>query len=215
MSAPVARSWNHIVDWLRENLPETALLVNPPAADKTIVWLETAIGYRLPPDLTEFLKLADGTRHRWIQGRLIPTLFNLIPVEDMLTRRKMLRGIYGVRPRPEDDEPAGSRVVEWLDAFLPIGESGTSVSLFVDLRPGELHGCVCEFSPEQGGHHTAPKWGGVGAMLEDVAEAMVSRRPALQEYIEGAGRLENRGRPMLPAFEEEDGYLRWDWVYED
>jgi cell wall assembly regulator SMI1 len=212
MSAPVAESWDRIVGWLTENLPATANFVNPPAPDKTIFWLETAIGYSLPADLADYLRLADGTRHRWVRGSLIPTLYNLLPAEGMLSERKKWRQVYGEKRRPEDDQPAGTRSDEWLDAFLPIADAAVGVSLFVDLRPGDRYGCVCEFDPESGGHVSAPWWTGVADMFEDVAEAMVNGRPALQEYSNGA---RWRLRPVLPGFEEDDDYLRWDSVYAD
>ncbi|TWD79642.1 cell wall assembly regulator SMI1 [Kribbella amoyensis] len=210
----VTQSWSQIVTWLEQNAPATAALINPPADPKTIRWLETAIGYSLPPDLSEYLRQADGTRHRWVQGRLVPTLYNLVPCEDMLDIHKMWIKISGRGPHLGDADPAGTLSTEWLGAFLPIGESGTSVKLFVDLRPGDLHGCVGEYSPEDGGFHSVPWWPSVGVMLEDLAEAMVNRRPACQEYATATTTAWSKPRPYLPTVEE-DGYLRWDRVYED
>ncbi|MEV6285469.1 hypothetical protein [Kribbella sp. NPDC051770] len=89
----------------------------------------------------------------------------------------------------------------WLDVYLPIAEAADGGVLYVDLAGGPAYGSVCEWwseEPEPGRRC----WGGVGAMLDDVAAAMVDRRPLTRPY----------GRPLLPELDV--GYLRWFDVYD-
>lgn len=210
MNSDVAASWSRIVDWLTVHHPATAALVNPPATAVDLRYLEAAINRPLPADLVALLKLADGTEHRAVRGSLIPTLYNLVPVKDMLSARQMLQQVRhyvsGSGPWAGDDDPAGQRTAEWLDSFLPIADAADTGVLYVDLRDGELRGCVWEWYPEGGGD-SAPRWGSVGEMLDDVATALTDGRPALQTYSEGAVWPEKRISPQLP--EIDDNYLRW------
>ncbi|TDW18971.1 SMI1/KNR4 family protein [Kribbella kalugense] len=206
----VARSWSRIVDWLAANHPTTAALVNPPATAVDIRYLQAAINRPLPADLVELLELANGTEHRAVRGSLIPTLYNLVPVMDMLSIRQMLqeieRRIVGSGPRRGDSEPAGSPTTDWLDTFLPIADAADAGLLYVDLRDGDQFGCVWEWYAEGGGA-SAPWWASVGEMIDDVASALTEGRPALQAYANGAVWPAQRHSPQLAEVDE--GYLRW------
>jgi cell wall assembly regulator SMI1 len=206
----VATSWPRIVGWLTANHPATAALVNPPATAVDIRYLQAAINRPLPADLVELLELANGTEHRAVRGSLIPTLYNLVPVMDMLSIRQMQqrieRDIFGPGPRPGDREPAGSPTSDWLDSFLPIADAADAGLLYVDLRDGDQFGCVWEWYAE-GGMALAPWWSSVGEMIDDVACALVEGRPALQAYANGAARPAERLSAQLA--EVDDGYLRW------
>jgi cell wall assembly regulator SMI1 len=206
----VATSWSRIIGWLATNHPATAALVNPPATAVDIRYLQAAINRPLPADLVELLELANGTEHRAIRGSLIPTLYNLVPVMDMLSIRQMLQGIqrdiFGSGPRPGDSEPAGSPTPDWLDSFLPIADAADAGLLYVDLRDGAQFGCVWEWYPE-GGVASAPWWTSVAEMIDDVAYALAEGRPTLQTYANGAARPAQRLPPQLPEMDE--GYLRW------
>ncbi|WP_427892864.1 SMI1/KNR4 family protein [Kribbella sp. GL6] len=197
----VASSWSKIVEWLATNQPATAGLINPPATPVDIRYLQAAINRPLPDDLVEFLRIANGTEHRAIRGSLVPTLYNLIPVKDMLAGRqiqqKIQREIFGSGPS-EEEEPAGRSSGNWLGSFLPIAEAADAGSLYVDLRDGDQFGCVWEWYPE-GGPASAPWWSGVGEMIDDIAGALVDEQPALLAYANEDG--------LLPEVDE--GYLRW------
>ncbi|WP_433013908.1 SMI1/KNR4 family protein [Kribbella sp. CA-294648] len=205
----VATSWSRITVWLDAHHPATAALVNPPATAVDLRYLEAAINRPLPADLVELLELANGTEHRSVRGSLIPTLYNLVPAMHMLKAQQMLReiqrNIFGSGPRPGESEPAGRSSMDWLDSFLPIAEAADAGLLYVDLRDGHQRGCVWEWYAE-GGPASAPWWSSVGAMLDDVAGALVDRRPALRTYARGAVWPEKRVS-YLP--EVDDDYLRW------
>ncbi|MEU4390580.1 SMI1/KNR4 family protein [Kribbella sp. NPDC023855] len=205
----VATSWSRITGWLAVHHPATATLVNPPATAVDLRYLEAAINRPLPADLVELLELANGTQHRSVRGSLIPTLYNLVPVTDMLKTRQMLqkiqRQIFGSGARPGESDAAGQSSMDWLDSFLPIAEAADAGLLYVDLRDGDQRGCVWEWYAE-GGPASAPWWSSVGEMLDDVAGALVDGRPALQKYASGAVWPEKRA-PYLP--EVDDDYLRW------
>jgi hypothetical protein len=160
--------------------------------------------------LVALLELANGTEHRAIQGSLIPTLYNLVPVKDMLSTRQMLQKIQhqisGSDPWRGGGDPAGRPTTDWLDSFLPIAEAADAGLLYVDLRDGDQFGCVWEWYAEGGGA-SAPWWGSVSEMLDDVAGAFVDGRPALRTDSSGAVWPEKRLSPQLP--EVDDGYLRW------
>lgn len=206
----VAMSWPRITGWLAANHPATAALVNPPATAVDIRYLQAAINRPLPADLVELLELANGTDHRAVWGSLIPTLYNLVPVMDMLSIRQMLqrieRDIFGSGPWPEGSESAGSPTAHWLDDFLPIADAADAGLLYVDLRDGDQFGCVWEWYAE-GGMASAPWWASVGEMIDDVAYALVEGRPALQSYANGAVWPAQRLSAQLA--EVDDGYLRW------
>jgi hypothetical protein len=128
-----------------------------------------------------WLNLTNGFSVRGGFGNLIPTMHTPLPCEEMLPRREMLRGIYANQLRPGELEPAGSASVEWLDYFLPISDSGTDLELFVDLRDGDLYGCIGQFDAAASGFRT-PRWMSVTEMLADVAAALTLGRPALQDF---------------------------------
>jgi cell wall assembly regulator SMI1 len=207
----VATSWAAILGWLAAHHPATAALINPPATAVDLRYLEATINRPLPADLVELLELADGTEHRAVEGSLIPTLYNLVPVKDMLSTREMLQKIQhqinGSGPWPGDSDPAGRSTMDWLDSFLPIAAAADTGLLYVDLRDGDQFGCVWQWYPE-GGAASAPWWGSVGEMLDDVAGALVDGRPALQAYAAGAVWPEKRLSNQLAEVDE--GWLRWD-----
>ncbi|WP_133791149.1 SMI1/KNR4 family protein [Kribbella sp. VKM Ac-2571] len=173
MVASVQESWTDIVEWLREYVPSAVDVMQPPVSFSCISALRSGMGRRLPGDLVAWLNMNNGLAHRGNFGNLLPTLHTPLPCEKMLARREMLRGVWSTMSRPGEDEQAGSRSPAWLDAFLPIADSGTDVHLFVDLRDGELFGCIGEYSAESGGFGT-PIWPSTAHMLADVADALRS-----------------------------------------
>jgi cell wall assembly regulator SMI1 len=207
----VATSWSRIVGWIDAHQPATAAPINPPLTAVDLRYLEAAINRPLPADLVELLEVADGVQHRAVRGSLIPTLYNLIPVKDMVSARQMLQQIqrqtFGPGPWPAADEPAGRPTTDWLDSFLPLAQAPDTGFLFLDLRDGDQFGCIWEWYPEGGGA-PAPRWGGVGEMLEDVAAALVDGRPALEAYSSGAAWPGQRIPPYLPEVDD-DGWLAW------
>ncbi|MET7282592.1 SMI1/KNR4 family protein [Kribbella sp. NPDC005582] len=195
----VATSWSRIVSWLEANDPATATRINPPATTVDLRYLQAAMNRPLPTELVEYLEIANGTEHRYIRGALVPPFYNLLPVMEMLSSRKMLRdiqrGIGEAGPLLGDSDPAGHPPHEWLDCFLPIALAYDGGLLYVDLRDGDQFGCVWEW--HEWNVESAPYWRGVGEMLAEIAGAFVDGRPAPTRYHS----------PDLPQVT--DGYLHW------
>lgn len=168
------------------------------------------MGCELPDDLLAWLSIADGFTQRGSLGYLLPFLFNPLPCADMLREREMWRSVFAEWERSGEDEPAGTWSTDWLDGFLPIGDAGTDISLYVDLRAGDLFGSVGEFDSESGTDLT--QWMSVAEMFADVADALTLNQPALLD-------LANRRKTTQPWSTHgawtpylDDGRLRWDLV---
>ena len=162
-----------------------------------------------PADLVELLELANGTQHRAVRGSLIPTLYNLVPVMDMLSTRQMLQGssVASSVPAPgqEDSDPAGARPRTGLTASCLSPTRLTPVTC-TSIARGRPFGCVWQWYAE-GGIASAPWWASVGEMIDDIACAFVEGRPALQSYANGAVWPAQRLSAQLAEVDE--GYLRW------
>ena len=210
MDRPVAESWGLIVEWLQSHVPAAFGCLQPPAPWSAVSAVRSGVGRRLPNDLLAWMNMNNGFRPRGGFGRILPVLHTPLPSEEMLPRRDRLRSIYAKRPRPGELELAGSKSEEWLDAFLPISDSGTDVELFVDLRDGDLYGCIGEFSAEMGGFG-APRWKNTADMLADVADALTLGLPALQAYSDGAPTPGSRLPPQVAYVDDERLYWSRAW----
>ncbi|MFI7064586.1 hypothetical protein ACIBL3_26585 [Kribbella sp. NPDC050124] len=212
MERPVPESWATITGWLKQHLPDAYDDLQPPSPSQSISAVRTAMDGRLPADLVAWLSLNNGIKPRSGFGNILPTLFNPMTCELMLRRREMLRGIYARWDRPGEQEYAGTRSLAWLDGFLPIGDAGTDVELFADLREGELHGCIGRYDAEAGGSFS-PYWMSTTDMLSDVADALTLGRPVLQGYA----RRSNAANPSSTTCTYEpfldEGTLYWTRFY--
>lgn len=217
MDRTVAESWSSIIQWLEEHLPHALEHLQPPASWSEISTLRTAVDRRLPSDLIAWLSLNNGFGWQADFGRLLPFLYIPMGIDRMLRDREMLRGISATfapeRPLPGEQAPAGTGSFEWLDAFLPIGDAGTDIHLFVDLREGDQFGCVSTFDAESGGS-SVPEWFSITEMLADVADALTLNQPALQDHgrryqasIRFPDRPPSGWRPYI-----DENRLRWELV---
>lgn len=206
MDRSVAESWASIVGWLQDHVPAAFERLEPPVAWSAVSAVREGMGRRLPSDLLAWLNLTNGIKSRGGFGRILPTLHTPLPCEEMLPRRERLRGSYADGPRPGEIESAGSKSLEWLDLFLPISDSGTDLELFVDLREGDLYGCVGQFDAPAGGFW-APRWTSTADMLADVADSLTLGRPALQAYADRVSTPWSRLPAWLPYVDE--GELWW------
>jgi cell wall assembly regulator SMI1 len=194
----VDEAWSRIVAWLAINAPTTAARVNPPATDKSIADAQRAVEQSLPADLVQWWYRADGVETLMDQGSVLPPFFLPCSVERALREWRMLLEVYGdpdlgglVARDAGQVLPAGSRGLQFLPSFVPIAFDGTGGNLIVDLRSGDLHGCVMAFHPEVGTEH--PLWGGIAEMLDDVADAIEHGTPTAAGYLavtRGDGRLD-------------------------
>ncbi|WP_433166332.1 SMI1/KNR4 family protein [Kribbella sp. CA-247076] len=210
MQPSVAESWTTITQWLKQHVPSAYDALQPPASFRGIAAVRSGMGRRLPSDLVAWLNLNNGFEPRGGFGNILPVLFTPWPCEDMLRRREMWRQVYAGHDRPGDDQPAGTSSAAWLDSFLPIGDAFTDVELFVDLRDGDLYGCVGQFDSESG--FDLPRWFSVAEMLADVADALTLDQPALQDH----GRRSHAAAPYWTPHAwhpyVDDGRLRWNLV---
>jgi cell wall assembly regulator SMI1 len=206
MERSVTESWGLVAEWLAEHVPAAVECIEPPASEAEIAQVSEVMGRELPADFVEWLRLANGMVVRHPIGSILPTVYVPLSCEGILRSREIMKSIFGEDPRQEDSEPAGSRAVEWSNAFLPFGDSFSDSSLVIDLRDGELRGCIGEFDPEGEGFD-APRWSSTAHMLADVAEALVNGRPAMRDYADGAVWPEARLPAQVPQVE--DGRLTW------
>ncbi len=203
----VATSWSRITSWLSENAPAAAERQQGPASADAVSVLRDEAGFPLPADLDEWLSVSNGFSHRGSFGSLLPVLHTPLPAEEMAPRRKHLREVLGSEDESGGADPAGTPSRVWLDAFLPIADSGTDSELFIDLRSGDLSGCVAVFDGEGGGYK-AHAWASIAEMLNDVADAMTLGRPALGDYA----RRHSTEWYSMPSWEIQvlDGRLDWN-----
>jgi cell wall assembly regulator SMI1 len=202
----VGESWGRIAGWLGDHLPAAVDCIELPAPESAISHLAATVGRELPPDLVAWLRMSNGMVIRKAFGSLLPTLYVPFSCEGMLRKHAELTSILG---SGEDGAPAGTASVPWLDTFLPIGDSWSDPVLVVDLRPGEQYGCVGVFDLEAEGFEE-PRWSSTAYMLSDVAEALVSGRPVLQDYAARAVRPWRRVPAYVPVVE--DARLVWQPV---
>ncbi|WP_020669484.1 SMI1/KNR4 family protein [Amycolatopsis nigrescens] len=198
----VAESWASIREWLGQHAPAVLAMLNPPADDADLDRAERATGVALPADLLAWWRLANGTDGR---SNLLPPWYSPYPITQALESRRIWLEVWhdeetrvfpdlpGVREYIDGllKTPAGTPCQDmWLPVWLPVAGSGGGQDLFVDLRPGPLHGCVMEFD-RVGAAGAAPLWPNVRAMLAAVADAfeqgstVVGRFPVALEADDG------------------------------
>ncbi|MEU4395246.1 SMI1/KNR4 family protein [Kribbella sp. NPDC023855] len=206
MDRPVADSWEQIVEWLRLHVPAAAENLQPRAPWGQISSLRAGMARRLPGDLVAWLNVCNGFTQRGAFGYILPVFHIPLPVEEMMRRRDRVRAVHSARPREGEGDPAGTASTAWLDAFLPISDSGNDVELFVDLRDGDLFGSVGQFDAEGGGF-SYPQWASTAGMLADVADALTLGQPAMVDYARRQSTEWSRAAPWEPYVD--DGRLRW------
>ncbi|MFC9973118.1 SMI1/KNR4 family protein [Spirillospora sp. NPDC127200] len=195
MPRPVDESWDRITAWLARHAPRAAARIGPPAGRAEIARAGAEVGVEPPPDLVAWWRRANG-----IAGPGQGPPFDLLPrhfpytVEQALHSREIWlkvwrddaneRGWWAERDMAAlQAAPAGTEAGMWLPGWLPIANSGGGQDLFVDLRPGPLHGCVREFDRVEADGKVL--WGGVAAMLADLAQALESGSMTVGPYEVG------------------------------
>jgi cell wall assembly regulator SMI1 len=193
-------SWDVIVDWLGQHSPPELTLIRPPAAEDDIRDAARIVGTALPDDLVAWWRRADGQAGK---GNLLPPFYSPYSVRTALDRRDVWmtawNGVmeqasgeqFAAQLAQEDRAPAGSPCKgAWLPRWLPIAGDGGGNDLFVDLRPGPAHGCVRQFLRDDGAGDAA-WWGGVAAMLAEVAAALTHEVPVRGHriWVDGDGTI--------------------------
>ncbi|MGW6281822.1 SMI1/KNR4 family protein [Kribbella sp. NPDC055071] len=207
MHPSVEESWALIAAWLREHIPAAFDHLQPPASAEAISAVRAAMNRGLPADLVAWLSIADGFTHHGSFGNLLPFFFNPLPCAEMLREREVWQSVFGTRERRGDAEPAGTYSMSWLNSFLPIAESGTDVSLYVDLRAGDLFGSVGKFDSESG--TDLPQWTSTTEMLADVAAALTLDQPALVDLANRRRTTDPYSTPAAWKPSLDEGQLTW------
>lgn len=171
----ISETWTQIVRWCADNAPATAGEIAAPAGPAALADAERATGLKWPEELRVWYSLQDGIWSARNESAVLPPLFNPLSLSllvETYQRNCELAVQYAVDAAElavQEAEPAGELVGDWLTSFLPFGQSALGSDLFVDLRFGELHGCVRE-SHDEG--VTDPVCGSVSELLENVLAAM-------------------------------------------
>jgi cell wall assembly regulator SMI1 len=210
MADPVADSWQRIVRWLNAHAPATAAQVRGPGDPALVDALERDVGVALPADLRAWWARTDGFQRGAVEA-LLPHMHVPLPVADAREdRRTWLRIEAGVAHEDSagEDELAGSFSHRFRPVFVPISTDNCGQLLFVDLRPGPRHGCVCEWDHEEG-FLKPPHWPGVAAMLAETADALATGGPALTEHHERLRATGHRREGRAWASVTADGELEW------
>ncbi|MFC7328324.1 SMI1/KNR4 family protein [Marinactinospora rubrisoli] len=180
MFPPIERSWRRILDWTAAHVPH-ALVEG--ASEAELDAAERRLGFPLPPE----------SRLWWTLERpgdvgLVPPFHDFIDLDTALDIREMALDVRGPGTSPTgdpqaggtplpDDRAAGTPPYDYSPRFLPIACDGAGDHVYVDLRDGERHGCVMYWAHDDANDEPA-EWLGLAHMLDDIAEALETGRPA-------------------------------------
>ncbi|WP_175647964.1 SMI1/KNR4 family protein [Nocardia donostiensis] len=182
----VTEQWARIARWLRANHSPTTIIGATPTQ---IAQAAESTGITWPPELIEFYEQINGfPRDEWVH--LLPS-HELFDLERLVCERQMELDIYDETNAlheyvPPEGTTAGTPVYTFLPEFIPFaGLDG--YLLFIDTRPGDLHGCVTEFEKVDA-DAAGPRWISLSAMLTDLAHSLETgasfdgdRRPSVKE----------------------------------
>ncbi len=194
-------AWGRIRAWFERYAPAVHDTLRGSVSADDLAKAHAAMGQELPGDLSLWWRRVDGVTSDSIRaGAVLPPWYHPYPVESALESRRMWLEIWHVEADYLADlmsQPAGQPCRDaWLPMWLPIANNGGGSDLFVDLRSGPERGCVMAFDRVDGAEDD-PLWPSVGAMLDEVADALehgtaiapFTGSPLRAEVLEG-GRLE-------------------------
>ena len=142
ISDDLVQRWTALLDALVEVAPRTRAAIEPPVAfdDRLAASLPTP----LSPELRRWFGLHNGVGGGW-DGWVFPRQFPLglaEAVASTLATKQIWDGIDFTRVHDPDQQVAGTTCIGWHPAYVYVAESRAGSGLFVDQRPGDLHGCV-------------------------------------------------------------------------
>jgi cell wall assembly regulator SMI1 len=182
---PVEKSWRRIVTWLAEYAPVTAAAIRPSAGAAEVRRTEEAVGRPLPADVLAWWELMDGIDDAdYRAGFPIATVFMPLPVVRVRERSASLSRFADQSCCGVDGShvtTAGERLFGFCTATAPICWDLGGDVLVVDLRDGAHHGCVMEWTAEEGYFETA--WAGTATMLADIADRLDD--PTWTQVVDG------------------------------
>lgn len=126
----------------------------------------------MPDDLRAWWRCANGLSWLNRKDSLWPPSFHPLPVHEAISTRQSWLSVHGEEgDEGENGVEAGTESWSWLPQYLPIATDACGVTLFVDLRPGPLRGCVMEWD-KVGACDGVVLWPAVGLMLAEIATAL-------------------------------------------
>lgn len=172
--------WSRISAWHAKHAPAVHATLRGPASSEDLTMAEQEMGRELPADLVAWWRQSDGVDEaNAVVGPLLPPFHTPYPITWAVASRRIWQHVWPDEAGPA--RPAGTECRSaWLPDWLPIATDGGSADLFVDLRPGPLHGCVMEFDRVEGAYGR-PWWPNIDTMLTEIADALENRttiRPA-------------------------------------
>ncbi|MGD3109434.1 SMI1/KNR4 family protein [Streptomyces sp. YGL11-2] len=205
MTTSVSTTWSRVRQLLEDRAPASARCLRPPASREQIDSAQRTMGLVFPECLVELLSLTGGVEPDPRAGLLLPPMY--LPVSLLrateLWRRKL--EISGDSPS-NNESTAGAAIQGYSKYFFPVGDDTTGDLLVVDLRPGDLHGCIVAWGNVDG-HFGSPVWGSVVEMWSDVADALETGSPA-GSYRESDPHLTRNGCAALFA---PTGIVEWEF----
>lgn len=168
--SPVAEQWGRVSRWLGDNLESVSIAG---ATEDQVADAMRATGGLWPEELTTFFRLVNGfPRENWVS--IFPS-HELFDLNRAVSERQLELDIWGeidaeMGAEPQTDTSAGDYVGTYLPYFLPFA-GADGYLLFVDARPGPLHGCVTEFEKVDADGE-GPKWPSLSAMLTNLADSL-------------------------------------------
>ncbi|CCQ13607.1 putative uncharacterized protein [Rhodococcus sp. AW25M09] len=170
----VVEQWNRVTQWLADNLSSVPIVG---ATDEQITDAMRATGGLWPEELTSLFSLVNGfPRESWVSIFPGHELFDL---DRAVSERQLELDIWSeidaeMGAEPQTDSPAGDYLGTYSPYFIPFA-GADGYLLFVDARPGPLHGCVLEFEKVDA-DGAGPKWPSLSAMLTDLADSFQTGR---------------------------------------
>jgi cell wall assembly regulator SMI1 len=194
----VEDSWHRMTNWFGQHATAVPSILRGPASETDLARASDAVGVALPADLLAWWRLVDGvTEESRMDDPILPSLYHPWSVDGALYSRDQWLQVatdgadtarQDGRPAPAE-QPAGTPTgYGWAPQWLPIANDCFGSDLFVDLRPGPLHGCLMEWDHDEGPIRE-PLWPGVQAMLAEVADALESGAlmPGLDVRVQADG----------------------------
>jgi cell wall assembly regulator SMI1 len=207
MKTTLTDVWARVRTALDARAPSTARTVRAPAAMDEISEAQSVMGQTFPDAVRDQLLLFDGAVPNPLTGVLLPPLY--IPVSldrmQMLWQRKCAASLT-VADERQSVSVAGEPCREFHPLLVPIGDDTTGDLLAVDNRPGELRGCVLEWTKGDG-FFGAPIWRSVTEMWADVADALESGSTQGAECDDDPHLTRNGCAAVFTT----DGNLEWEF----
>ncbi|MCM3628428.1 SMI1/KNR4 family protein [Paenibacillus glycanilyticus] len=128
------RLWDRMETWLKENAPEVLTDLHPGASESEISHLEEAVGFELPSELKESLRIHNGQSgdSQWLIAG-----WELLSTERILEEWQVWKDLYdsGSFEDWAIEAQDGVANVWWQPAWLPLTYDGSGNHHCIDLSP--------------------------------------------------------------------------------